>query len=115
MSIVKIHIQVNFVDLSIYADLYRVHLSGEFDVKCFLFVVAVAGIFSTNEAAQNQVAFGLRMYAGSTLITLTLLWGFCIMLNYEKLPEKKQISVNAHQESSTKYLPLREKLSILNG
>ncbi|KAK1411881.1 hypothetical protein QVD17_32712 [Tagetes erecta] len=76
-------------------------------------LVVGAGIFSSDEAAQNQVAFGLRMYAGSTLITLTLLWGFCIMLNNDKLRENEPLR---HQEdSSTKCLsPLKDKLSILS-
>ncbi|KAI3683697.1 hypothetical protein L1987_84210 [Smallanthus sonchifolius] len=78
-------------------------------------LVIVAGIFSTESAAQSQVAFGVSMYAGSTFITLTFLWGFCIMLNRDKLPVKEPIPAYEHKEedSSTKCLPLKPKLSIL--
>ncbi|KAI3826282.1 hypothetical protein L1987_00327 [Smallanthus sonchifolius] len=78
-------------------------------------LVIVTGIFSTESAAQSQVAFGVSMYGGSTFITLTFIWGFCIMLNEDKLPVKEPIPIYEHKEedSSTKCLPLKHKLSIL--
>ncbi|KAK9058703.1 hypothetical protein SSX86_023545 [Deinandra increscens subsp. villosa] len=79
-------------------------------------IVIVAGMFSTESAAQSQVAFGVRMYAGSTLITLTFIWGLRIILNCDKLRGMEPILVHEQQEedSSTKCLPLKHKLSILN-
>lgn len=78
--------------------------------------VVVAGVVSTESAAQDQVVFGVSMYAGSTLITLTFIWGLCIILNRDRLrgKEPKQAYEN-RQDSSTKCLPLRHRLSILNG
>ncbi|KAK9058702.1 hypothetical protein SSX86_023544 [Deinandra increscens subsp. villosa] len=74
-------------------------------------LVIVAGIYSTESDAEYQVAFGLRMYAGSTLLTLTLIWGIYIYVNRDKLLGKESISV---EDSSTKCLPLIHKLSLLN-
>lgn len=79
---------------------------------------AVGGIASTESAAQDQVTFGVSMYAGTTLITLTLVWGLCIILNQERLRRKLEtVPVSQHQdESSTKCLPrIKHKLYILNG
>ncbi|XP_076902503.1 sodium/calcium exchanger NCL-like [Bidens hawaiensis] len=78
-------------------------------------LLGVAGVVSTESAAQDQVVFGVSMYAGSTLITLTFIWGLCIILNRDRLrgKEPKQAYEN-RQDSSTKCLPLRHKLSILN-
>ncbi|KAK1426157.1 hypothetical protein QVD17_14826 [Tagetes erecta] len=55
------------------------------------------------------------MYAGTTLITLTLVWGLSIILNQERLPRKPEtVPDQHHDESSTKCLPLvNHKLAIL--
>ncbi|KAK1426153.1 hypothetical protein QVD17_14822 [Tagetes erecta] len=79
-------------------------------------LVIVGGIASTELAAQNQVTFGVSMYAGTTLITLTLVWGLSIILNQERLPRKPETAPvqQHHDESSTKCLPLiNHKLAIL--
>ncbi|KAI3826281.1 hypothetical protein L1987_00326 [Smallanthus sonchifolius] len=77
-------------------------------------LVIVGGVLSTESDARNQVAFGVSMYAGSTLITLTFIWGFCIILNRDKLRGKELIQEYEHQQdSSTNCLPLKHKLSIL--
>ncbi|PWA59259.1 hypothetical protein CTI12_AA387210 [Artemisia annua] len=47
-------------------------------------MVVVSGVLSTQSNAQNQVAFGFAMYAGSTVISLTGLWGVYVILNTEK-------------------------------
>lgn len=77
-----------------------------------MFFVAVGGVLSTESDARNQVSFGVSMYAGSTLITLTFIWGYCIILNRERLHEKEPIPQH-QQDSSTHCLPLKHKLSIL--
>ncbi|GJV82176.1 EF-hand domain pair containing protein [Tanacetum coccineum] len=48
-------------------------------------MVIVSGVLSTESDARNQVAFGFAMYAGSTVISLTGLWGVYVVLNTEKL------------------------------
>nr|XP_043611425.1 sodium/calcium exchanger NCL2-like [Erigeron canadensis] len=78
-------------------------------------IVIVSGVLSTASAAQNQVAFGVSMYAGSTVITLTLIWGFRIILSRDRLRGKGSTPELEHQDDlSAKCLPLRHKLSILN-
>ncbi|PWA84145.1 EF-hand domain pair [Artemisia annua] len=64
-------------------------------------VFVVPGVLSSASDAQNQVVFGVSMYAGSTVITLTLIWGIRIILSRFKL---KQISSREsdHQQDSTK-------------
>ncbi|KAK9068546.1 hypothetical protein SSX86_012661 [Deinandra increscens subsp. villosa] len=75
-------------------------------------LVVVAGFISTESAAQNQVALGMSMYAGSTLITLTLIWGIRIILSRDRL-RGKGTSSNEHQQDISSW-SLKQKLSILN-
>ena len=49
--------------------------------------VTVSGALATQSDAQNQVAFGVAMYAGSTVITLTGIWGVNVILHREKLTD----------------------------
>ncbi|KAI3739923.1 hypothetical protein L2E82_30336 [Cichorium intybus] len=78
-------------------------------------IVIVSGVLATASDAQNQVAFGVGMYAGSTVITLTLIWGFRIILSRDKLRGKESNPESEHhQDSTAKCLPLKQKLSILN-
>lgn len=77
---------------------------------------AVSGVLATASDAQNQVAFGVGMYAGSTVITLTLIWGFRIILSRDKLRGKESNPECEHQENSTtKCLSFNRILSVLNG
>nr|XP_043625696.1 sodium/calcium exchanger NCL2-like [Erigeron canadensis] len=50
-----------------------------------VFMVIVSGALCTESDARNQVAFGIAMYAGSTVITLTGIWGVNVILNKEDL------------------------------
>ncbi|KAJ0872433.1 putative EF-hand domain pair protein CML [Helianthus annuus] len=81
----------------------------------------LAGVVSTESAAQNQVAFGASMYAGSTLINLTLIWGFQIILKRDMLRRKGSLPEHSdHQQnqdlSSTKSCLslIKHKLSFLD-
>ncbi|KAD3337388.1 hypothetical protein E3N88_32908 [Mikania micrantha] len=77
--------------------------------------VIVGGVLSTESAAEYQVAFGVSMYAGSTLITLTLIWGFQIILSRDKLRGKGSLPGCEHQEDTqTNSWSLKHILSILN-
>ncbi|KAI3739930.1 hypothetical protein L2E82_30344 [Cichorium intybus] len=78
-------------------------------------IVIVSGVLATASDAQNQVAFGVGMYAGSTIISLTLIWGFRIILSRDKLRGKELTPESEHQpDSSAKCFPLKQKLSVLN-
>ncbi|XP_071687653.1 sodium/calcium exchanger NCL-like [Rutidosis leptorrhynchoides] len=79
-------------------------------------LVIVSAFMGTESAAQNQVAFGFGMYAGSTVITLTFIWGFRIILSRDTLRGKGSTKKDEHQQhdESTKCLSLTQKLSILN-
>nr|GMC89988.1 sodium/calcium exchanger NCL-like [Ipomoea batatas] len=39
-----------------------------------------SGIFNSQEGAQNQVFFGIRVNAGATIFNLTILWGLCVIV-----------------------------------
>ncbi|XP_019162755.1 PREDICTED: uncharacterized protein LOC109159162 [Ipomoea nil] len=39
-----------------------------------------SGIFNSQEGAQNQVFFGIRVNAGATIFNLTVLWGLCVIV-----------------------------------
>ncbi|KAI3740662.1 hypothetical protein L2E82_31132 [Cichorium intybus] len=59
---------------------------GAFGASVFRVLMALPRIVIVIASdAQNQVAFGVSMYAGSTVITLTLIWGLRIMLSRDKL------------------------------
>ncbi|XP_023759907.1 sodium/calcium exchanger NCL1 [Lactuca sativa] len=78
-------------------------------------IVIVSGVLATASDAQNQVAFGVGMYAGSTVITLTLIWGFRIILSRDKLRGKESNPECEHQENSTtKCFSFNRILSVLN-
>ncbi|KAI3510844.1 hypothetical protein L1887_17981 [Cichorium endivia] len=78
-------------------------------------IVIVSGVLATASDAQNQVAFGVGMYAGSTVISLTLIWGFRIILSRDKLRGKESTPESEHQrDSSAKCLPFKQNLSVLN-
>ncbi|KAI3510423.1 hypothetical protein L1887_17404 [Cichorium endivia] len=72
-------------------------------------IVIVSGVLATASDAQNQVAFGVGMYAGSTVITLTLIWGLRIMLSRDKLRGKGSTQEFDDQQHSS----LGRKLSVL--
>ncbi|PWA48256.1 EF-hand domain pair [Artemisia annua] len=48
-------------------------------------LVLVTGVLSSASDAQNQVVLGVSIYAGSTVLTLTVIWGIHIILSRHKL------------------------------
>ncbi|PWA84146.1 EF-hand domain pair [Artemisia annua] len=72
-----------------------------------IIVVVVSGFFSSASDAQNQVVFGVSMYAGSTVITLTLIWGIRIILSRHKIKKRSSRESDRQQDSS------KHKLSFL--
>ncbi|XP_051124985.1 sodium/calcium exchanger NCL1-like [Andrographis paniculata] len=48
-------------------------------------LMIVSGVFSSKENAQSQVSFGVGLYAGSTVFSLTLQWGICVIFGRRKL------------------------------
>ncbi|PWA35765.1 EF-hand domain pair [Artemisia annua] len=76
-------------------------------------LLLVTGILSSASDAQNLVVLGVGMYAGSTVITLTLIWGIRIILSRHKLEKGSSPESDHQQSSSIKNLSLKHKLSYL--
>ncbi|GJU15235.1 EF-hand domain pair containing protein [Tanacetum coccineum] len=74
-------------------------------------VIVVPGILSSSSDAQNQVVFGVNMYAGSTVITLTLVWGISIIFSNHKRSSPDS-SIKCLSHSSIKCLSLLTDTSI---
>ncbi|KAL7618322.1 hypothetical protein Lser_V15G03950 [Lactuca serriola] len=76
-------------------------------------IVIVSGVLATASDAQNQVAFGVGMYAGSTVISLTLIWGFRIILSRDKLRGVESTPEFEHQQhSTTNYFSCKQIISL---
>ncbi|KAJ3679700.1 hypothetical protein LUZ60_017711 [Juncus effusus] len=43
-------------------------------------LILVSGLAGSSEDAQNQLPIGMGLLAGSTILTLTLLWGTCVLV-----------------------------------
>lgn len=50
-----------------------------------MLMVILSGVFGSKENAQSQVSLGVGIYAGTTVFTLTLQWGICLIVGGRKL------------------------------
>ncbi|KAL8468162.1 hypothetical protein ACS0TY_031415 [Phlomoides rotata] len=72
-------------------------------------MVIVSGVLKSKEKAQDSVAFGVGVYAGSTVFNLTFLWGVCVIFGRKELLAKTDTS-----DSSVSICgKMKEKLSQL--
>ncbi|KAI3510425.1 hypothetical protein L1887_17407 [Cichorium endivia] len=78
-------------------------------------IIIVSGVLATTSDAQHKVAFAVSFYAGSTVITLTLIWGLRIILYRDKLRGKvsAQKSDDKQHSSVRQNSSVRQKLSVL--
>ncbi|KAI3740660.1 hypothetical protein L2E82_31130 [Cichorium intybus] len=78
-------------------------------------IIIVSGVLATTSDAQHKVAFAVSFYAGSTVITLTLIWGLHIILYRDKLRGKvsAQKSDDKQHSSVRQNSSVRQKLSVL--
>ena len=65
----------------------------------YALVLTVSGALCTESDARNQVAFGVAMYAGSTVISLTGIWGVNVILNKEEIGGAGQPKHSKHKLS----------------
>lgn len=77
----------------------------------FIFLHAVSGVLKSKEKAQDSVAFGVGVYAGSTVFNLTFLWGVCVIFGRRELLAKTATS----DPSVSICGKLKEKISQLKG
>ncbi|GJZ13400.1 EF-hand domain pair containing protein [Tanacetum coccineum] len=81
-------------------------------IKLFVCFLAVPAILSSASDAQNRVVFGVNMYAGSTVITLTLVWGISIIFSKHKDQNGSSPESDHQQDSSIKCLSLVTDTSV---
>ncbi|KAI3510424.1 hypothetical protein L1887_17405 [Cichorium endivia] len=93
-----------FIDRVLGASVFRV-------VKALpkIVIIIVSGVLATTSDAQHKVAFAVSFYAGSTVITLTLIWGLRIILCREKLRGK----VSAQKSDDKQHSCVGQKLLVL--
>ncbi|KAK2966054.1 hypothetical protein RJ640_029986 [Escallonia rubra] len=77
-------------------------------------MVIVSGVFTTQASAQNQVSLAVAVYVGSTVFSLTLLWGMCVIFGSNKLHETKSSSEHTGP-STSELLLVKEKPSHSEG
>ncbi|GKA87873.1 sodium/calcium exchanger NCL1-like protein [Tanacetum coccineum] len=85
---------IHFMNQSIAGSVFRVLMA----LPRIVLVIA-SGALATQSDAQNQVAFGVAMYAGSTVITLTGIWGVNVIINKEKLSDDASNQVSSSRLS----------------
>lgn len=57
----------------------------------FLIFFAVSGLSGSPETAQDQVAVGMGLLAGSTVMLLTVIWGSCVLIGKCDIENKRAI------------------------
>ncbi|PIN05807.1 Calmodulin and related proteins (EF-Hand superfamily) [Handroanthus impetiginosus] len=73
-------------------------------------LVIVSGVFGSKENAQSQVSGGVGTYAGTTVFSLTVQWGICVIFGRTNLPSKSKEYPQAPHSNDSYCLPAREKL-----
>ncbi|XP_073273858.1 sodium/calcium exchanger NCL-like [Primulina huaijiensis] len=69
-----------------------------------MMLMIVSGVFMDKESAESQVSVGIGIYAGSTVFSLTLHWGVCVIFGRRDLPQKSTTGT-----SCSDCLPANEK------